>query len=81
MICKVHANQHAGWAWAGVSKPLKGSSTLTFHQLDDLHGQAGQREAPTGTLTFLEHLLPQLQPEIGILSVGQLLEDILYVQV
>ena len=36
MICKVHANQHARWAWAGVSEPLKGSPTLTFHQLDDL---------------------------------------------
>lgn len=34
-----------------------------------------------GALTFLEHLLPQLLPVMGILPVGQLLEDILHVQV
>lgn len=36
MICKVHANQHAGWGQPRVSEHLGGSPTLTSHRLDDL---------------------------------------------
>lgn len=36
MICKVHANQHAGRGQDGVSEHLEGSPTLPSHRLDDL---------------------------------------------
>lgn len=66
--------EHGNWGLGrvGLGQAAEGRASGSLWGLCRLLGNSK---------AFLEHLLPQLQHEIGILSVGQLLEDILYVQV
>ena len=81
VMYKVHANQHTGWGQAGVSEHLVGAHLPSpFIGLTICSLSGWLEGGPMGALTFLGHLLPQLPPVMGVLPVGQLLEDMLHVQ-